>query len=293
MNFFYIFAGVDSQLIQSCPVEERVRNIAIGFVVFLISAMGFLSISYACVMFVEINAKDTLFSILLTYFLCIFLGLVWFLIISNIYRACLTISGIGDGTSKITKNELLNAIPQFILLIFLGYCLSAPMTVLLLNKELLNISSTSDIDRLYLREKNLTNSRIDNFDFNIESIKNKQPELMPVAYKDLNKKQEMYNKKNSHSFVGILIKCYSQHTVLSLVILFFTIFLYLIPIILRMMWVKGHYEYKVDFQNRLVLEKYGIYPDYYMVNYNRQNYHQDKFLASETAWVSSKKTNSK
>jgi hypothetical protein len=50
------------------------------------------------------------------------------------------------------------------------------------------------------------------------------------------------------------------------------------------MWVKGHYEYKVEFQNRLVLEREGIYPDYYMVRYKGQDFFQDKFLASERSW---------
>lgn len=284
MKFFYIFAGIDPQLIESCPFEEKVRNFAIGFLVFLISSMGMLSVSYACLKFVEINAKDTWLSIFLTYILCLFLGLVWFLIISNIYRACLTIAGIGDGTSKITKNEFVNSIPQFILLIFLGYCLSAPMTVLLLNKEILNVSSTNDIDRLHVREQNLTSARIDDFDFTKQTIDSEMDVSRLSDYEDLNQKQAAYKKKYSHSFVGILIKCYSQHVFLSLVILIFSIFLYLVPLILRMMWVKGHYEYKVEFQNRLVLEKNGIYPDYYLVKYNREDYYQDKFLASERAW---------
>ncbi len=284
MRLFYIFAGIDPQLIESCPFEEKLRNIALGFLVFLISVIGFISVSYACLKFVGINSNDSFFSVCLTYALCVFLGLVWFLIVSNIYRACLTIAGIGDGTSKITKNEFLNSIPQFILLIFLGYCLSAPMTVLLLNKELLNITSTSDVDRLGLRERELTAAKIDDFDFNDSLTQNKESSFSHKDYDELNIKHALYKKKYSHSFVSILLNCYSQHTFLSLVILIFTTFLYLVPIILRMMWVKGHYEYKVDFQNRLVLEKNGIYPDYYLLTYKHQDYYEDKFVASEDFW---------
>lgn len=283
MDLFYIFAGVDSQLIKSCPYQEKLRNIGIGFLVFLISLMGFISVSYACFKFLEINAKDTFFSLFLSCSLCLFLGFVWFLIISNIYRACLTIVGIGDGTSKITKDELTNAMPQFILLIFLGYCLSAPMTVLLLNKEMVNVVSISDIDRLYLREEGLMDKRVNEFDFSFKKNIIQQPErnIQKEEYQQLNREQEVYKKKYSRSFIGTLIKCYSQHLFLSLVILITTIFFYLIPLVLRMMWVKGSYEYKVDFQNRLVLEEYGIYPDYYLVKYNGREYYQDKFLAPE------------
>lgn len=284
MNFFYIFAGIDQQLIETCPIEERVRNFAIGFLVFLISSMGFLSVSYACLKFFQINAKDNFLSIFLTYSLCLFLGLVWFLIISNIYRAFLTIAGIGDGTSKITKTEFVNAIPQLVLIFFLGCCLSAPMTVLLLNKEIVNVATTSDIDRLHLNEQTLTDSKIDDFDLNKSQIQREGNILRLRDYELLNEKQAAYKKRYSNSFVGILIKCYRQHTFLSLVILIFTMFLYQSPLLLRMVWVKGQYEHKVDFQNRLVLEVNGIYPDYYLIKYNREEYYQDKFLASERAW---------
>lgn len=284
MNFFYIFAGIDQQLIETCPIEERVRNFAIGFLVFLISSMGFLSVSYACLKFVQINARDNFLSIFFTYSLCLFLGLVWFLIISNIYRAFLTIAGIGDGTSKITKTEFVNAIPQLVLIIFLGCCLSAPMTVLLLNKEIVNVATTNDVDRLHLNEQTLTDSKIDDFDLNNSQIQREGNILRLRDYELLNEKQAAYKKRYSNSFVGILIKCYRQHTFLSLVILIFTVFLYLSPLLLRLVWVKGQYEHKVDFQNRLVLEVNGIYPDYYLIKYNREEYYQDKFLASEQDW---------
>lgn len=287
MNFFYIFAGIDQQLIESCPIEERVRNFALGFLVFLISSMGFLSISYACLKFVEINTRDTFLSIFLTYSICLFLGLIWFLIISNIYRACLTIAGIGDGTSKITKTEFVNAIPQLVLITFLGCCLSAPMTVLLLNKEIVSVATTNDIDRLHLNEQNLTDSKIDEFDLIKSQIQNEGNISRLGDYERLNEKQAAYKKRYSQSFVGILIKCFSQHTFLSLAILIFTMFLYLTPLLLRMLWVKGQYEHKVDLQNRLVLELNGIYPDYYLIKYNREEYYQDKFLASEGAWDAS------
>ena len=286
MNFFYIFAGIDPQLIKTCPLQERVRNFGIGFLVFLLSFLGLVSVSYACSKFIQINAKDTFFSLLFTYSLCLFLGLVWFLIVSNMYRACLTIAGIGDGTSKITKDEMVNAIPQFILLVFLGYCLSAPITVLLLNKDIVNIGSTIDIERLYVREKNLMKDKINEVDFsaNQNQVHSAVNILQKAEYRELNRGQEVYIKKYSHSFITTLNKCYSQHLFLSLVILISSIFLYLIPLILRMMWVKGNYEHKVDFQNRLVLEKYGIYPDYYLVKYNGNDYYQDKFLTPEQLW---------
>lgn len=283
MNFFYIFAGIDSQLIKTCPLQERVRNFGIGFLVFLLSFLGLVSVSYACSKFIQINAKDTFFSLLLTYSLCLFLGLVWFLIVSNMYRACLTISGIGDGTSKITKDEFVNAIPQFILLVFLGYCLSAPITVLLLNKDIVNIGSTIDIDRLYVKEKSLMKDKINEVDFSAKQnpVHSAENILQNVEYRELNRGQELYIKKYSHSFISTLVKCYDQHLFLCLVILISSIFLYLIPLVLRMIWVKGSYEYKVDFQNRLVLEKHGIYPDYYLVKYNGNDYYQDKFLTPE------------
>ncbi len=277
VKVFYLFAGIDPQLIEECPIHERLRNIAIGFLVFLLSLISLVSVSYACMKFLEVHSQHSLLSLILSYSLSIFLGFIWFMVISNIYRSCLTIAGIGDGTSKITKDELINAVPQFILVIFLGYCLSAPLTVLLLNKETVQGIVASDIDRLYLNEAYIAKRNLNGYQVGSD----KAEVDIDKDYQNLVIQQKTYQKKYTHSFINILMKCYEQHSFLSFVILISSLVLYLLPLLLRLIWVKGVYEHKVDIQNRIVLEKYGIYPNYYTVKYNGNEYSYDRFLASE------------
>lgn len=278
MKIFYLFAGIDPQLIASCPLHERIRNIAIGFLVFLVSLISLISIAYACLNFLEINAAHSFTADALAYSLSFFIGLIWFMVVSNIYRSCLTISGIGDGTSKITKDEFINAIPQFILVVFLGYCLSAPLTVLLLNKQTVQGIVASDVDRISLNEAYISKRNLNSYSVGIADINVIQ---FDKDYQDLKAEQGAHQKKYTHSFISILLRCYDQHSFLSFIILITSLFLYLIPLILRLIWVKGIYEFKVDMQNKIVLEKYGIYPDYYSVKYKGNEYLYDRYISSE------------
>jgi hypothetical protein len=278
MKIFYLFAGIDPQLIASCPLHERIRNIAIGFLVFLVSLISLISIAYACLNFLEVKAAHSFTADALAYSLSVFIGLIWFMVVSNIYRSCLTISGIGDGTSKITKDEFINAIPQFILVVFLGYCLSAPLTVLLLNKQTVQGIVASDVDRISLNEAYVSKRNLNGYTVGIANINVIQ---FDKDYQDLKAEQGAHQKKYTHSFISILLRCYDQHSFLSFIILITSLFLYLIPLILRLIWVKGIYEYKVDIQNRIVLEKYGIYPDYYSVKYKGNEYLYDRYISSE------------
>jgi len=51
-----------------------------------------------------------------------------------------------------------------------------------------------------------------------------------------------------------------MHTILVISIFTFLGIIFVLPIFLKMIWVKGCYEYLCEFQNNLVLAKYGIHP---------------------------------
>ena len=55
-------------------------------------------------------------------------------------------------------------------------------------------------------------------------------------------------------------EAFSMHTFLVTSIFLFFGVIFTLPIFLRMIWVKGCYEYLCEFQNNLVLAKYGIHP---------------------------------
>lgn len=282
-SFLYMAAGIDSQLIKGCPAHEKLRNISVGFLVVLLSVLSFISIAYACLKIFDINVANLNIGLVLNYLVSIFIGLIWLMIVFNIYRACLTISGIGDGTSKITKDELMNTLPQILLAVILACCLAAPLNILLLNREINNTAVVTDVDRLFEMQENeikqVYPDLVDSYMNNIKTTSNKASDV-PI-YNKLKAQHAKLLKKNSKSFVGQLVKIYQQHALLSIIIFIISIFLYLLPIFLRMIWVKGVYEYKVEFQNKIVLEKYGIYPDYFKVRFDGKEYLNDRFLMPE------------
>ena len=277
-------AGVDPQLIQECPLHEKVRNFLVGFLVFLLSVLSLISVTYSCTELFQLTTKDYNLGNVPSYLISIFIGAIWFLIVFNIYRACLTISGIGDGTSRITKDELLNSLPQVFLAVILALCLAAPLSLLILNKSTTkSIISIEDIDKIYNQQNDLTAFYYQKLiDFHTKnSNKSYQNDFEKNIYQTMMKKYQDLENQKSESFISKLQKVFRQHNTLCLLIFFISIFFYCLPIFLRLIWVKGVYEYKVEFQNKLMLETYGIYPNYYNVTFKSKVYRDDRFLIPE------------
>lgn len=288
-SFVYGAAGVDTQLVYDCPLHERRRNLFIGLLVLLVSFLSFISVIYTVYSILDASGIDHNYSYYLNIGTASLMGFVWFLVVFNIYRACLTISGIGDGTSKITWGEFKNAIPQMFMAIVLALSLGAPLNILLLHREVNHVVTSSDIDRLMQNEDSQIKSKIGEL---IESHMSEFPDSPQMlseskVFKELNDNQDELLEQSSQSFMGLLEKIFKQHPLLSILIFIVSIHLYLIPIILRMVWVKGVYEYKVEFQNNISLESNGIYQDYYKVNF-QGTHKENRFIQAERVMRSRK-----
>jgi len=287
-SFVYGAAGVDTQLIEACPTLEKRRNLFIGLLVLMVSTLSFISVIYTVYSILDASVINGSYSTVLHLVISVFIGLIWFLVVFNIYRACLTISGIGDGTARITKDEILNSITQIIMAIVLALSLGAPLTILLLHREVNHVVTSSDIDRLMLNEESQIKSQVrELIESHMDTDSIQQTLSENKVFKDLKDNQDELLEQSSQSFMRLLEKIFNQHQVLTLSIFIVSILLYIVPIFLRMLWVKGVYEYKVEFQNLITLESNGIYLDYYKVRF--QGVHKEnRFIQAERVMRSRK-----
>jgi hypothetical protein len=127
-RFLWFCAGADLQLLRNCPHSDRVKMEGIGGIVLATALLAFFSgISAAQVIFAQ-NAYGDI--------LAFITGLVWAIIIFNLDRFIVTSTGHGDGTEKITFEEIKNAIPRIILGIAIGVSLSAPLEIRIMKPEI-------------------------------------------------------------------------------------------------------------------------------------------------------------
>jgi hypothetical protein len=140
-QFLWFCAGIDEQLIRRCPHSERVKAEGIGGVILATSVLAFLSGSYAFytvfgpkisyALTPEQQATDP-YSVLLS----VVCGLAWALVIFNLDRFIVTSTGHGDGTEKITWEELKNGLPRIVMAVFIGICISAPLEIRVFQSEI-------------------------------------------------------------------------------------------------------------------------------------------------------------
>lgn len=292
-GFVYASAGVDTQLIYDCPLHERRRNLYIGLLVLMVSLLSFISVIYTVYNILEASVIDSKYSDYVNFSIALVTGFIWFLVVFNIYRACLTISGIGDGTSRITSDEIKNAIPQLIMALVLALSLGAPLNILLLHREVNHVVTASDIDRLMQNEESQIKSKAQMLiEAHMDETSNDQMAVSESqVFKELNDNQEELLIQSSQSFMGLLDKIYNQNPLLTLLIFVVAIHLYIVPIFLRVLWVKGVYEFKVEFQNQISLADNGIFKDYYRVNF-QGTHTENRFIQAERVMRSRKFTTS-
>jgi hypothetical protein len=137
-RFLWFCAGADSTLLRHCPVSDWIKFQGIGGVVFATTVLAFASGSYA--FYTVFSPKDqtalseTLHQGTLPY--AVGAGLVWALVIFNIDRFIVSSTGKGDGTDKITLNELVQAFPRIVMAAIIGVCISAPLEIRILKPEI-------------------------------------------------------------------------------------------------------------------------------------------------------------
>ena len=137
-RFLWFCAGADSSLLRRCPVSDWVKYQGIGGIVLATTLLAFVSASYA--FYTIFSPKtDTALAVGLdvtTYAISAVAGAIWALVIFNIDRFIVSSTGKGDGTEKISWNELQQGAPRLVMAIIIGVCISAPLEIRILKPEI-------------------------------------------------------------------------------------------------------------------------------------------------------------
>jgi hypothetical protein len=130
-------AGADAHFLSKSPMQDRVKYAGIGGIVLCTGLLACFSGGFAfyTIFGPKNNAIHDSFSwgALLG---SIIFGIVWGLIILNLDRFIVSSTGKGDGTDKVTWKEFGQAIPRIIIALILGFAISAPLEIKILESEI-------------------------------------------------------------------------------------------------------------------------------------------------------------
>lgn len=137
MRFFWKAAGGDRYLLERATYSDQIKYMCLGGIIVATGAMAGLAGGYAfyTIFSPRTSAIDDTTS-LSTVFLSLVFGIIWGLIIFNIDRFIVTSTGKGDGTEKITKDELIGAIPRILMGTIIALTISKPVEIRMFKTEI-------------------------------------------------------------------------------------------------------------------------------------------------------------
>jgi hypothetical protein len=137
-RFLWFCAGADEGVLARCPASDWVKFQSIGGIVLATSVLAFVSASYA---FYTVFSPKTATALEATVhpgtaLVSSVAGALWALVIFNIDRFIVSSTGKGDGTEKVTFDELMQSLPRLIMAAIIGVCISAPLEIRILKPEI-------------------------------------------------------------------------------------------------------------------------------------------------------------
>jgi hypothetical protein len=149
MRFLWKAAGGDKYLLEQATYSDQVKYMCLGGIVFATGAMAGLAGGYGFYTIFSPKTADVLDKTktlvqnatyiptdIPTLMLSIVFGIIWGLIIFNIDRFIVTSTGKGDGTEKITWEELKGAIPRIIMGMIIALTISKPIEIRMFKTEI-------------------------------------------------------------------------------------------------------------------------------------------------------------
>ena len=139
MQFLWKCAGGDKYLLERATYSDQIKYMCLGGIVFATGAMAGLAGGYAfyTIFSPKGSAVENVIDLPVTLLSVIF-GLIWGLMIFNIDRFIVTSTGKGDGTEKITWDELKSAIPRIIMGAIIAITISKPIEIRMFQTEINN-----------------------------------------------------------------------------------------------------------------------------------------------------------
>ena len=137
-KFLWWCAGADEHFLKISPMQDRVKYAGIGGIVLCTGLLAAFSGGYAfnTIFGTKGDAIDDLVLSIGTIIGSILFGCVWGLIIFNLDRFIVSSTGKGDGTDKITWKEVGQALPRIVIALILGFAISAPLEIKILESEI-------------------------------------------------------------------------------------------------------------------------------------------------------------
>ncbi len=137
-RFLWWCAGADAYFLMKSPKQDRVKYAGIGGIVLATGLLAAVSGGFAfyTIFKTKGDANDAAgISLGLGIGIVLFM-IVWGTIIFNLDRFIISSTGKGDGTDSITWKEMGQAIPRIIIAIVLGFAISAPLEIKILESEI-------------------------------------------------------------------------------------------------------------------------------------------------------------
>jgi hypothetical protein len=149
MRFLWKAAGGDRYILERATYSDQIKYMCLGGIVFATGAMAGLAGGYAFYTIFSPKSADVLDKTktlvenanytpvdMPTVLMSILFGIAWGLMIFNIDRFIVTSTGKGDGTEKITWDELKSAIPRIIMGAIIAITISKPIEIRMFKTEI-------------------------------------------------------------------------------------------------------------------------------------------------------------
>lgn len=160
-KFLWWSAGADPYFMRLAPMQDRVKYAGIGGIVFCTGLLAAVSGGYAFSTIFgpkgDANDYSLTASIAVNVFTFIF-AIVWGTIIFNLDRFIVSSTGKGDGTDAITLKEVGQAVPRIIIALILGFAISSPLEIRILESEI--NSELSKFQSEYAQELNIATDSV-------------------------------------------------------------------------------------------------------------------------------------
>ena len=159
-KFLWWCAGADEFFLKQSPKQDRVKYAGIGGIVLATGLLAAVSGAFAFYTIFKTKGdanENAGISLGLAIGIVLF-AIVWGAIIFNLDRFIASSTGKGDGTDSISLKEIGQAIPRIIIAIILGFAISAPLEIKILDSEI--NSELSKYQEKYITELNTNTDKV-------------------------------------------------------------------------------------------------------------------------------------
>ncbi len=138
-KFLWWCAGADSYFLMRSPAQDRVKYAGIGGIVLCTGVLAMVSGGFAFhtafgpKSYALKEAEGASWIFIAVSFL---FAIAWGLVIFNLDRFIVSSTGKGDGTDKMTRKEVGNALPRIVIALVLGFAISTPLEIKILESEI-------------------------------------------------------------------------------------------------------------------------------------------------------------